>query len=308
MKINRIILLCTLYSVLYTPLSAQNSMFSIGVRGGGQTFLSSATAPSGSMKGDVGFGGTIDLRYAFYGCFTDRLGMGFTLGAGIGYGTAGMRGDHTDNYSNTDYLGKQIDYTVTSSFRQQNRFATAEASLMLAFCFGNVIMNVGPRFMMPFAAKSELTITNASIDAYYPEYYVHVVDKMITGYLQTPYTQAVTPALPECSVLMGAEIGYEWYFDEKNCLGIQLYADVGVWNKMSVVSYQPSALIEVAPITDATNPAPNVTVNASGLPASNPRYLDFGLRVYYAFSVNSNGLRKRSPSRDTRLHHNRYRW
>ena len=283
-------------------------MFSIGVRGGGQTFLSSTPAPSSSMKGDVGFGGTIDLRYAFYGCFTDRIGMGFTLGAGIGYGTAGLRGDHTDNYSNIDYLGKQIDYTVTSTLRQTNQFARAEASLMLAFCFGNVIVNVGPRFMMPFAVKSELTITDASIDAYYPEYYVHVVDKMITGYLQTPYTQTVTPTLPEYNVLLCAEIGYEWYFDEKNCLGVQLYADVGVWNKMSTVSYQPSALIEVAPITDAANPIPTVTVNAPASLVSSQRYLDFGLRAYYAFSVNPNGLRKRVPNRDTRLHHNRYQW
>ena len=250
----------------------------------------------------------MDLRYAFYGCFTDRIGMGFTLGVGVGYGTTGLHGNHTDNYSNTDYLGKQIDYTVTSSLRQTDRFAKAEASLMLAFCFGNVIVNIGPRFMMPFAAKSELTITDASIDAYYPEYYVHVVDKMITGYLQTPYTQAVTSSLPKYNVLLTAEIGYEWYFDASNCLGIQAYAEVGVWNSGQATANGTAPLIQVSPITDAANPVPTVTVNAPASLVSNQRYLDFGLRVYYAFSLNGNDLRKRAPNRDTRLHHNRYQW
>lgn len=302
--------MCTLYSVLCTPLFAHNSMFSIGVKGGGQTFLSSAADPSSNVKGDIGYGGTLDLRYTFYGCFTDRIGMGFTLGAGVGYGTAGLRGNHTDNYSNTDYLNRQIDYTATSTLRQTNRFARAEASLMLAFCFGNVIVNIGPRFMMPFAAKSGLTITDASIDAYYPDYHVHVVDKLITGYLVTPYAQTVTSSLPKYNVLMCAELGYEWYFDERNCMGIQLFADVAVWNDFIANPVSAAPFIQVAPITDAANPVPAVTVNAPSSLASSQRYLDFGLRLYYAFSVNGKEKNNHHYNyhRDTRNHRNRYLW
>ena len=121
-------------------------MVSIGVRGGGQTFLSSTTDPSSSVKPGFGPTGTAELRYTFYGCFTDRIGMGFTLGAGVGFGFTAIQGTHVDTYTNTDYLGHPMDYTVSSSFRQREQFAKAEATLMASFCFGNVIVNIGPRF------------------------------------------------------------------------------------------------------------------------------------------------------------------
>ena len=288
--------------------SAHNSMFSIGVRGGGQTFLSSATDPSSSVHGAFGGAGTLDLRYTFYGYLTEQIGMGFALGAGAGYGTTALAGNRTDTYSNTDYLGKQMDYTIPSTFKQTAQFARAEATLMMAFCFGNVTVNIGPRFMMPFAAKSTLTITDVSIDAYYPEYYVHVVNKPISGYLATPYSQTVTSALPKYNVLMSAELGYEWCFDEKNCLGVQLYADVSVWNNYTANPPAATPLVVVAPITDAVNPVPEVTVNSSALTVNSMRYLDFGLRVYYAFSIkgSENNEHPNKRHHDTHNHRNRY--
>ena len=300
--------------LVFLPLIAQahNSMVSIGVRGGGQTFLSSTTDPSSSVKPGFGPAGTAELRYTFYGCFTDRIGMGFTLGAGVGFGSTAIQGTHVDTYTNTDYLGHPMDYTVSSSFRQREQFAKAEATLMASFCFGNVIVNIGPRFMMPFAAKSNLTVTDVSIDAYYPEYYVHVVDQPITGYLATPYSQTVNNILPTYNVLMTAEVGYEWYVNDKSCLGFQLYADVGVWNKkgdgLSVTGYGVP-LIQVSPITDAANPVPDVKVNSLDGKVTSRRYLDFGLRVYYAFSVSKEKNNHHyNYHRDTRDHRNRYLW
>ena len=285
-------------------------MVSIGVRGGGQTYLASTTDPSSSVKGTFGAAGTVDLRYTFYGCLTDRFGIGFTLGAGIGYGSTGIKGNHTDTYTNFDYLGNQMDYTVSSAFKQTDRFAKGEATLMASFCFGNVILNIGPRFMIPFSASSSLTITEANIDAYYPAYNVHVVNEQITGKLETPYTNNQSPITNnQYSVLMSAELGYEWYFNAKSCLGFQLYADVSVWDKKpSAVSYQPSVLIQAAPITDAANPVPTITVGDVNPLISSRRYLDFGVRVYYGFSVSDNSSRRIRPSRNTRHHHNRYLW
>ena len=306
----RVILLCTLYSVLCTPLAAHTSMVSIGVRGGGQTYLASTTDPSSSVQGTFGAAGTVDLRYTFYGCLTDRFGIGFTLGAGIGYGSTGIKGNHTDTYTNFDYLGNQMDYTVSSAFKQTDRFAKGEATLMASFCFGNVILNVGPRFMIPFSTKSSLTITEANIDAYYPAYNVHVVNEQITGKLETPYTNHKSEIINhKYSVLIAAELGYEWYFNAKSCLGFQLYADVSVWDKKpSAVSYQPSVLIQAAPITDAANPVPSINVGSIEPLISGRRYLDFGVRVYYGFSISDNSSHRIRPSRDTRHHHNRYLW
>jgi len=301
--------------IAFLPLIAQahTSMVSIGVRGGGQTYLSSTTDPSSSVQGTFGGTGTVDLRYTFYGCLTDRFGIGFTLGAGVGYGSAGIKGHHTDTYTNFDYLGNQMDYTVSSAFKQTDRFAKGEATLMASFCFGNVILNIGPRFMVPFSASSSLTITDANIDAYYPAYNVHIVNEQITGKLDDNSKfkiQNSQCAIPKYTLLMCAEIGYEWYFSAKSCLGFQLYADIGVWNSATTNPLTTNPLIQVAPITDATNPVPQVSVGSIEPLISSRRYLDFGVRVYYAFSVSKDrGYKSHFNSRkDTRLHRNRYRW
>ena len=307
------ILVLVLGSLFLVPkISAHTSMVSIGVRGGGQTYLASTTDPSSSVQGTFGAAGTVDLRYTFYGCLTDRFGIGFTLGAGVGYGSTGIKGNHTDTYTNFDYLGNQMDYTVSSAFKQTDRFAKGEATLMASFCFGNVILNVGPRFMIPFSASSSLTITEANIDAYYPAYNVHVVNEQITGKLETPYTNHKSEIINhKYSVLIAAELGYEWYFNAKSCLGFQLYADVSVWDKkgdgLPVTGYG-APLIGVGSITDADNPIPSITVGSIEPLISNRRYLDFGIRLYYGFSVSDNSSRRIRPFRDTRHHRNRYLW
>jgi len=302
-----ILVLCTLYIVpLYFSLWAHTSMLSIGVRGGGQTYLpDAALGASGEVKPAFGGTGTLDLRYSFYGCLTDRFGIGFTLGAGIGYGTAGIQGNHTDTYTNFDYLGNQMDYTVSSAFKQTDRFAKGEATLMASFCFGNVILNLGPRFMVPFAATGTVTISEASIDAYYPLYDVHVTDQLITGKLETPYQQTTTSSLPPYTALMALELGYEWTLNTNHSLGVQLFADIAVWTPKSSITNVQSPMISVAPISNANDPVPSVIVNSPAALISSRRYLDFGIRAYYAFSSSS---ARRSPARDTRLHHNRYLW
>ena len=308
-KISHILLICTLYSILCAPSFAQTSVLSIGVRGGGQTWLP-AMVPGASGEVQKTFGGTgaLDLRYTLYYCFTSRFGLGFTFGAGVGYTSSGLKGTNTDKYTNTDYLNNKLDYTVTSSFKQTDNFAQAEASLMFAMCFGNVIVNIGPRFMMPFAATSTLTLDQASIDAYYPQYNVHIVEKQITGYIETLYTQTNNSELPKYHLLLAAEVGYEWYIKGNHALGFQLYSSIGLWNSPSPVTANPSPLIQVHPITDAKSPVPDISVNSPLFLLDSRRYIDFGVRIYYAFNFGSSSPSPRINTRDTRQHHNRYMW
>ena len=286
-------------------------MLSVGVRGGGQMMLPTVVAGmTGTMSATFGGAGALDLRYTFYGEPTDRIDIGFAVSAGVGYGSAGIQGTRTDTYTNLDYKGNALDYTCTAQYSQTDRFAKADAALLLAMRFSGVTINIGPRFMLPFAASSALTIRSASIEAYYPAYDVNVRDQLITGKLTTPYTAPRTLLMPRYSLLIAAEIGYEWSLGDQSALGLQLYADVSVWDKPSAVSYQPSVLIQVSPITDAANPVPMVTVGDANPLISSCRYLDFGIRIYYGFTISHDTYRdaKTRHARDTRLHHNRYRW
>lgn len=305
-----ILLLCALVAMICTPVLAQTSLIGIGVRGGGQVYLPSAAPGStGEVSGNVGGLGAIDLRYTFYSCLNDRLGLGCAVGAGIGYGSTALKGSRTDQYTNVDYLNNRIDYTVDARYRQEEKFAQANASLLFALCYGKWTVNVGPRFMMPIAAATNLTIEEAHINAYYPTYDVHVADKMITGVLATPYTQTASSHMPEYSILMGAEAGYEWYVTDKTCIGVQLFADVAVWSKQSTMGKTQSPLIAVSAITNAANPTPSVTVHEIGQIAA-MRYVDFGLRAYVAFPVGkAHSKESRADSRrDTKKHRNRYLW
>ena len=307
-----IVLICTLYSVLCTPLLAQTSVLSIGVRGGGQTYLpTAAVGATGEVKPSIGGTGSLDLRYTFYGNPSDRFGIGFAIGAGVGYGSAGFKGTNTDRYSNIDYLGNQMDYTIRSTYSLKDRFAKADVSLLLALSIGNITLNVGPRLMLPFAPSSTISIDEASIDAYYPKYDVHVKDKMITGLLETPYQQNITSSLPKYNVLLAFEFGYEWYLTRTSSIGVQLFADIAVWSpKQSPMTNQQSPMISVAPISNANDPVPTVTVNSPDMFVSGKRYIDFGIRAYYAFTFENNIYhRYRRPRiRDNRFHYNRYKW
>ncbi len=315
MKIERIHRIVGLWMVLLSPFTfhlspclAQTSALSIGVRGGGQTYLPTA-AVGATGKVRPGFGGTggLDLRYTYYGAVGAQAELGCAIGAGFGYGVAPLKGSNTDNFTNTDYLGNQMDYTVTSDFTQRDRFAKIDVSLLLAMRFGGVTLNIGPRFMLPLAANRSLTISEANIDAYYPAYDVHVVNQLITGKLETPYTENRPSNISKYHLLVAAEIGYEWRFN-RHALGVQLFAEAAVWSKQSPVTNNQSPLIGVSPITDASNPVPVVTIGSVESFVTNRRYLDFGIRAYYAFNIEHVVEHRFKPRGDSRNHRNRYLW
>ena len=281
-------------------------MLSIGVRGGGQTYLpTAAVGATGDMHAGIGGTGALDVRYTYYGSVASQVQLGVAVGAGFGYGTTGIKGTNMDSYTNIDYLGNKMDYSIDATYSLKDQFAKVDVSLLLAMRFGGVTLNVGPRFMLPFAATGTVTISEASIDAYYPLYDVHVTDQLITGKLETPYQQTTTSSLPQYAALMALEIGYEWTLNTNHSLGVQLFADIAVWTPKSSITNVQSPIISVAPISNTNDPVSSVTVNSPAALISNRRYLDFGVRAYYAFSSSS---ARTSPARDTRLHHNRYRW
>ncbi len=315
MKIERIHRIVGLWMVLLSPFTfhlspclAQTSMLSIGVRGGGQTYLpTAAVGATGEVRPGIGGAGALDVRYTYYGAVGAQVELGFGIGAGFGYGAASLKGTNTDTYSNTDYLGNKMDYTVTSAFTQTDRFAKVDASLLFAMRFGGVTLNIGPRFMMPLSATRTLTVNEANIDAYYPAYDVHVVNRQITGYLPTPYTDTRASNLPRMNVLVAAEIGYEWRFN-RHALGVQLFAEAAVWSKQSSISNVQSPIISVAPISNANDPVPVVTVGSVESFVAHRRYLDFGIRAYYAFNIEHVVEHRFKPRGDTRNHRNRYYW
>ena len=197
-----------------------------------------------------------------------------------------MKGKNSDTYSNFDYLGNKMDYTVKSTYLLTDRFAKADVSLFLALSFYHVTLHIGPRFMLPFAASSTATITQASIDAYYPLYDVHVVDQLITGKVTDDLLrQKGATKLARLNILLSCELGYEQPLKNGQAIGIGLYGDYSVFSlypgnptgKELIGIVPPSsaspALVSVAPLTEALVPR-----NGLG-------FFDCGLKLIYHFKV-----------------------
>lgn len=308
MKVKKYIVVLCLLSFIFCPGQANTSMLSIGVRGGGQTYLpTAAVGATGEVKPGIGGTGALDVRYTYYGSVASQVQLGVAVGAGVGYGTTGIKGTNMDSYTNIDYLGNKMDYSIDATYSLKDQFAKVDVSLLLAMRFGGVTLNVGPRFMLPFAATGTVTISEASIDAYYPLYNVHVTNQLITGKLETPYQQTTTSSLPQYAALMALEIGYEWRFN-RHALGVQLFAEAAVWSKQTPNPLTPNPLIQVNPITDASNPVPVVTVGSAEPFVSGRRYIGVGVRAYYAFHIEHIRIRQFKPRSDSRDHRNRYLW
>lgn len=298
-------------SVWLSPLRAQSSVLSVGVRGGGQLWLPVSTDGATEVKCGAGGNAVLDLRYSFYGCMAnDLVGLGFTLGAGVGYGGTKINGKQDRTFTNTDYLDNQLDYTTSASFCRADKFATGEVSLMAALAIGGFTFNIGPRLMLPFRMTTTQAVTDATIDAYIRRLDVTVTNEAVTGKLNTPYAvDAEASSLAPYYVLLGMEAGWEFMLsrDAKGWLGLQLYANVGLWSNETSGNQTPSTLISVSPITGPDKDATVIVGNPDGL-IGNKRYLDCGLRIYYALPVGSQRHARRINTRDTRYHRNRYRY
>lgn len=283
------IVICIGASLWAHPLSAQISALSVGVRGGATILNTGGT-------------GTLDLRYSFYGDLNGGCQLGFAVGAGVGYGQMAYKGSESLAYSRTDYLGNTLDYSIIADYKQVNRYASAEASLLAAFKVSGFTLNVGPRFMLPFATSAMQTLSRADITAYYPLYDVSVPNEEITGKLATPYTQSCASVIPKYNLLLALEAGWEFALSGNHSLGVQAYADIGLWSPKANSSTSAEPLIDVAPIETANTPATVTVHNASVDPK---RHIAVGVRVYYTFQISSERSR-RIYTGDTRDHRNRY--
>ena len=278
---------------LAMPLMAQTSTFAVGVRGGGLMWLPEAVSLGRNAASSPGGEGLVEFRYTFYGHVGLKTGLGITAGIDAGYSTSGFYGTHNllrAYGSQRTYYYDAVDYTQTEQYMR------TDISLMMALHAGGFVLNVGPRFMMPFFGTENTSATSNNDAAYV-----------------APNTNETSPAaLPLCNLLMGLEAGWEFPLSA-GALGLQAYADIGVWNNQTKYIPQvepndwhplPDALVTTT--TGTFDPIPKSTIRSANGVVRERRLVDFGIRLYYSFYSSSFVRRKRPcPPWDTRLHHNR---
>lgn len=267
-----------LFAALALPLSAENiHLLTLGLRGGEMTVLQQSAQNLNNQLGGVG---ALDLGYIWYAP-VPKADLGIRTGLLLGYGASAIGGGFSQQFTNTDYLGNQMDYTTSAQLYARQQMVSAEVPLMMALRAKGFTFNVGLSLQTVLWQHTRQHLYSPKIDAFYPAYNVHVTDELITGQLSADrQADGYAAGLPTAGMGVCTEIGYDFALP-KGYLGLQAFFSCSVWN-----NFHPSdnVVIAVAPVANPVQPVPEVQVS-NALPSlcSSVHPLFFGLRLYYAF-------------------------
>lgn len=263
--------------------------FTIGLRGGAASLMQDAEKMG---KWHIGWDALLDLQYAHYWKkFGKKMQYGLLVGVSAGYSRSHMSNAIDDKFQETTVSGANgetsvIDYNVKAdNVTEYDGQIQLEIPLMFSMIHEKgFFMNIGPRFMLPVYAQYNQTIDNPVIDAYFATEGVNVHNARITG--QVTDEQAKTNGKWKAStlnIMLGAELGYEFTFRNKNALGIGLYADYSVY---TLYKNEPTAksLVSIAELPGVNKPAVVNVLSATDSYAKGLGFFDVGLKLAYHFN------------------------
>lgn len=257
--------------------------FSIGVRVGAASLLHK-TENNGKWK--CGFDAVLDLQYAHYWTkFGRDIDYGIITGLGIGYAQSGLGLSVNDQYSVQTSDG-QIDYQISADRIKEN---DGQIQLEIPVLFSlvtkkGVFFNVGPKLMLPVFTPYRQTITNPSIDAYFPTEGVHVSNEVITGKVEDNQLKSKGGNNNQwkLNLMLMAELGYEWNLHSGNSIGLGVYANYSVYSMFKGETDNKSLMNVTAP--SATSAATVDILSATDTYANKLGYFDAGIKVAYHFN------------------------
>lgn len=275
------ILILIVLLATYCGLSAQAHYVSVGLRGGAGSYLAAGDKLDNKLAANF----MVDAGYTYFWPI-DNIELGIHTGLSLGYTGGRYQMVLNEQYRNIDYLGHPMDYTITAESAQEkvNGFAM-EIPVMMAFRWNGLVMNAGLKLQVPMWYRFHQQLSPTTIQAYYPDYNVAVINEKITGVVdEADYTKSGKRDIGDFSLLLGLEIGYEWQLTPSDMIGVMGYFDGAPYSHPA--GQHTEHVIDVAPISNAEDPVPAVNVNTLvGTYATHLNYLDFGVKVYYRFDV-----------------------
>lgn len=265
------------------PTKSGYDRFTIGVRGGAASLLHSVVRGEWICGGDA----LLDLQYAHYWTKENRpVDLGIIVGLGVGYAQSGMKAVVDTAYTVTTTDG-DIDYTLKADeVKENDGQIQLEVPLMFSLIHENgLFFNIGPKFMIPVYTPYKQNIKNPDINAYFPAEGVNVSNEVITGLVQdnqlnTKGTDNGTQF--KINVMLTAEIGYEWKFQNGHSLGLGAYANYSVFNSFKNQGVNKS-LMDVTP-PSSTGIANVDILSATSTYAEKLGYFDAGIKLAYHFN------------------------
>lgn len=276
-----------LLSVL--SLQAQTSRIMIGLGGGLAT-----SCAKGSVENNCGSMGTFNFGYSIMGNVgSDSVQLGLRTGLNASYLKYGDEIRLDERFTNVDYYGHQMDYTITGSrvsFVQQQ--INVELPVMFAIRAKGVNFNIGAKFMLPVMKRYTQSIENPQISVFYPEYGVTVTNDITTGLVpDAQKNMSGTVTMPTMFIGLSAELGYTWQLrGSRNSLGFDVFFDYVPWGIGGGSADTGHSLVEVSPmVNDREQPMAEVKVNPLNCcNGYKHQFMTFGAKLVYTFDVEHN--------------------
>jgi hypothetical protein len=274
-----------IYVITQKPQEIFNcNRFTIGLRGGAASLMQNTEKKMGNWH--VGWDVMLDLQYAHYWKkFGKKMQYGLLVGVSAGFTRSHLESGVLDEFDEQTTSGN-IHYTVKAqNVKEYDGQLQLEVPLMFSMIHENgFFMNIGPRFALPVYSPYNQKITQPDIIAYFEEEGVTVPNAMITG--QVSDQQADSNGKWKAStlnVILGAELGYEFTFKNKNSLGIGVYGNYGLYSLYKNDTDNKS-LINIAEVPDANKPAVVNVLSATDTYAKGVGFFDVGLKLAYHFN------------------------
>lgn len=191
---------------------AQSSRISFIAKGGMTSYMPYKDLIEPAPLGEH-FG--LEGSYTFMWPLPYRNEVGIRFGLHIAYGSPNMRIPESFEpyqYTNVDYLGNQIDYTIhVNRAKQEIQQFQVGVPIMAAGVSNRIFWSAGFRVMFPFALQYEQTL-DADISAFYPEFGVEVPNELVTGKLNENKHFRGKTSLPNMYLQVGGEASYRLYY------------------------------------------------------------------------------------------------
>lgn len=268
-----------------------SSQLMVGLRGGAENIFLKANP---TIQSSFQPAANLDLRYGFYAPLGQATQFGLQLGLGFGYAKSMFSGNFMDWYTNIDYLGLEMQYSTSAQFQSSINRLHLETPLMITMRSHGFVLGIGAKMQIPVWTKSVQTLSDVLVDAYYPRSDVHVPNERITGLVEnTDLDEPNFWSNTKLNVLLSLQTGYEWQIKPQHHIGLMVYVDYNIWNSYKSTT---APVIDVAPISDASYPVPNVVVkDAPAVLTQVMHPLQVGVSLYYAFSSKDKTVKDVEP-------------
>ena len=261
----------------------QIDRFTIGVRGGAASLMHKS--PVGNWG--IGFDALLDLQYAHYWKkFGKKMQYGILVGVGVGFARSSLSTAVNDSLPVISTSDGDIQYRIKATdVKEHDGQIQVEVPLMFSMVHEKgFFMNLGPRFMIPVYGLYNQNISEPSIDATFIEEGVTVTNALITGVLTDDQQHSKGTWKPSTlNIMLGAELGYEYTFRNKNSLGIGIYGNYSVYT-LYKNDFNYASLVSLVEKPDAGKPAVLNVLSATDTYATGLGYFDVGLKLSYHFN------------------------